>query len=67
MSTRRTLTRIVEEELVIEGILPGGDQVPQSNKVLIVIKENEAPIVPPNMSYEEVTVAFLTLYRDMSD
>lgn len=57
----RTPTKIVDDEVVNERVPPLGDQVPQGDQVQIVNKDNEAMVVPSNMSNEDVSVDLLTL------
>ncbi|XP_049348188.1 uncharacterized protein LOC125812755 [Solanum verrucosum] len=63
MNTRRTLARRVEEEVVNEGFPRQGDQGLQGDQVP---QEKEVPVVPSDMTNEEIRSAFLTLAQVMT-
>ncbi|WMV54875.1 hypothetical protein MTR67_048260, partial [Solanum verrucosum] len=59
MNTRINPRR-VEEDIVHEGVPPQGGQVPLGNQ------GNEVSVVPPDMTNEEIRMAFLTHARAMT-
>ena len=67
MNKRRTPTRRVEDGVVNKVVPPQGDQVPQGEQVPLVNKENEVPVVSPDMSNEEVKRALISLARALTD
>ena len=68
MNTRANQRR-AEGELGDEGVPPQvvqNGQGVQCNQIPIGEQENEVPVVPPNMTNEEIRSAFLILARAMA-
>ena len=64
MNTRWTTTRRVKEDLANVVVLPQGNQVPpQGNQVP---PQDQAPVIPPSMTDEEIRLVFFTLDQDMT-